>query len=158
MQGRGAIADHRPLPANLALHLSRYANCNRHLQSARCSWYNSVLVQKRSVMIIREIVNLVRQRASEFPVLTVTGPRQSGKTTLVRACFPHYAYANLEDPETRELAETDYRRFFALSSPRPSRRSSTSAGANAADSSSPDPTSRFSERPSPSRLPDAALS
>lgn len=65
-------------------------------------------------MIRREIFNLVRQRASEFPVLTVTGPRQSGKTTLVRACFPHYAYANLEDPETRELAETDYRRFFAL--------------------------------------------
>ena len=65
-------------------------------------------------MIKREILNLVRQRASEFPVLTITGPRQSGKTTLVRACFPNYAYVNLEDPETRELAETDYRRFFSI--------------------------------------------
>lgn len=65
-------------------------------------------------MIKREILNLVRQRASEFPVLTITGPRQSGKTTLVRACFPDYAYVNLEDPETRELAETDYRRFFSI--------------------------------------------
>lgn len=65
-------------------------------------------------MIKREIRNLVRQRASEFPVLTITGPRQSGKTTLVRACFPDYAYVNLEDPETRELAETDYRRFFSI--------------------------------------------
>lgn len=65
-------------------------------------------------MIIREIFNLVRQRASEFPVLTITGPRQSGKTTLVRACFPHHTYTNLEDPETRELAEADYRRFFDL--------------------------------------------
>lgn len=65
-------------------------------------------------MIKREILNLVRQRASEFPVLTITGPRQSGKTTLVRACFPNYAYVNLEDLETRELAETDYRRFFSI--------------------------------------------
>lgn len=65
-------------------------------------------------MIKREIFNLVHQRASEFPVLTITGPRQSGKTTLVRACFPNYTYVNLEDPETRELAETDYRRFFSI--------------------------------------------
>lgn len=65
-------------------------------------------------MIVREITPLIRQRASEFPVVTITGPRQSGKTTLVRDCFPDYAYVNLEDPETRELAETDYHRFFAL--------------------------------------------
>ena len=65
-------------------------------------------------MIEREIASILRQRAAEFPVLTVTGPRQSGKTTLVRACFPGHTYVNLEDPETRELAESDYRRFFAL--------------------------------------------
>lgn len=65
-------------------------------------------------MIVREITPVVRQRAAEFPVLTITGPRQSGKTTLARSCFPHHDYANLEDPETRELAETDYRRFLAI--------------------------------------------
>ena len=65
-------------------------------------------------MIKREIEPLVRQRADEFPVLTIIGPRQSGKTTLAKACFPRYDYVNLEDPETRELAEADYRRFFAL--------------------------------------------
>lgn len=65
-------------------------------------------------MIEREIAPILRRRAAEFPVLTITGPRQSGKTTLVRACFPGHAYVNLEDPETRELAESDYRRFFAL--------------------------------------------
>ena len=65
-------------------------------------------------MIQREIEQLVRRRATEFPVLTLTGPRQSGKTTLVRDCFPDYEYVNLEDPETREMAETDYHRFFAL--------------------------------------------
>lgn len=65
-------------------------------------------------MIDREMSQILCQRASEFPVLTITGPRQSGKTTIVRSCFPNHAYVNLEDPETRELAETDYNRFFAL--------------------------------------------
>lgn len=65
-------------------------------------------------MIKREMASIVRQRAAEFPVLTITGPRQSGKTTLAKACFPRHAYVNLEDPETRDLAESDYRRFFAL--------------------------------------------
>jgi len=65
-------------------------------------------------MINREMASIVRQRAAEFPVLTITGPRQSGKTTLAKACFPRHDYVNLEDPETQELAENDYRRFFAL--------------------------------------------
>ena len=65
-------------------------------------------------MIIREMSKTAKQRAREFPVLTITGPRQSGKTTLAKACFPDYGYVNLEDPETRELAENDYRRFFAI--------------------------------------------
>ena len=65
-------------------------------------------------MIAREMSKIANQRAREFPVLTITGPRQSGKTTLAKTCFPDYGYANLEDPETRELAESDYRRFFAM--------------------------------------------
>jgi len=65
-------------------------------------------------MIEREMTSIVRDRAAEFPVLTITGPRQSGKTTLAKGCFPSYDYVNLEDPETRELAENDYRRFLAL--------------------------------------------
>ena len=65
-------------------------------------------------MISREMAKVAKQRAREFPVLTITGPRQSGKTTLAKACFPDYGYVNLEDPETRELAENDYRRFFSM--------------------------------------------
>ena len=65
-------------------------------------------------MITREMSKIAKQRTREFPVLTITGPRQSGKTTLAKTCFPDYGYANLEDPETRELAESDYRRFFAM--------------------------------------------
>ena len=68
-------------------------------------------------MIKREITKALLRRANEFPVITLTGPRQSGKTTLVRSCFPKHTYVNIEDPETRELAETDYKRFFTLYKP-----------------------------------------
>ena len=40
------------------------------------------------------------------------GPRQAGKTTLVKELFPDYTYVNLEDRVTRELAENDYEGFF----------------------------------------------
>jgi len=49
----------------------------------------------------------------KFPVITITGPRQSGKTTLSKALFPNYYYANLENPEERALAEEDPRAFLA---------------------------------------------
>lgn len=45
--------------------------------------------------------------ASRHPVVTLTGPRQSGKTTLCRATFPEHAYVNLERPNLREQARTD---------------------------------------------------
>jgi len=48
-----------------------------------------------------------------MPVVTVTGPRQSGKTTLCRACFSHLPYANLELIDTRLLATEDPRKFLA---------------------------------------------
>jgi hypothetical protein len=51
--------------------------------------------------------------ASGFPVLAITGPRQSGKSTLARQVFPGLPYVNLEDPDTRELALADPRRFLA---------------------------------------------
>ena len=50
--------------------------------------------------------------ACQYPVVTVTGPRQSGKTTLVRAVFPGHHYASLEAPEQREFALTDPRGFL----------------------------------------------
>ena len=47
-----------------------------------------------------------------YPVVGVTGPRQSGKTTLVRAAFPDKPYVSLEDLDTRDLANEDPRRFL----------------------------------------------
>lgn len=57
------------------------------------------------------------QLSGKFPVVSLTGPRQSGKTTLLQESFPEYLYTSLEDPETRIQAETDPRRFLA-SAPR----------------------------------------
>ena len=45
--------------------------------------------------------------------MTILGPRQAGKTTLVKDLFPNYTYVNLEDRATRELAENDYIGFFS---------------------------------------------
>ena len=50
--------------------------------------------------------------AKGFPVLAITGPRQSGKTTLARAAFPEKPYISLEDPEAQVLATSDPRRFL----------------------------------------------
>ena len=68
-------------------------------------------------MIEREMKDILLKRAKEYPVVTITGPRQSGKTTLVKSAFPKHTYVNLEDPETRELAESDYRRFISMFPP-----------------------------------------
>lgn len=58
-------------------------------------------------MIPRQAVQTLRQMASYSPVVVVTGPRQTGKTTLTRQVFADRPYFNLEDPETREWAEAD---------------------------------------------------
>ena len=49
----------------------------------------------------------------KFPVVSLTGPRQSGKTTLLKEVFPEYMYTSLEEPDTRIQAESDPRRFLA---------------------------------------------
>lgn len=64
-------------------------------------------------MISRRILPSLRESLTYFPVLSLTGPRQSGKTTLLRSEFPEYTYLSLEDPEIREYAETDPVGFLA---------------------------------------------
>lgn len=63
-------------------------------------------------MIARHLATPLVEAARGFPVVSVTGPRQSGKTTLVRAAFPGHAYVSLEDPEHRRFADADPRGFL----------------------------------------------
>jgi predicted AAA+ superfamily ATPase len=63
-------------------------------------------------MIKREINNELEMLATQFPVVTVLGPRQSGKTTLVRSVFPDKSYINLENPKIRAFVEDDLESFF----------------------------------------------
>jgi predicted AAA+ superfamily ATPase len=60
-------------------------------------------------MIKRTAHDTILRLAKGFPVIAITGPRQSGKTTLARSAFPDKPYLTLEDPDTRLLAESDPR-------------------------------------------------
>lgn len=63
-------------------------------------------------MIVRNIAPLFQQLASQYPVITLTGPRQSGKTTLAKSLFPGKPYVTLENPDTRRFATEDPRGFL----------------------------------------------
>ena len=60
----------------------------------------------------RTLASYLKRDAGYYPVVSLTGPRQSGKTTLAKAAFPHLPYVSLEDPEHREFAVKDPRGFL----------------------------------------------
>ncbi|MBM3853844.1 MAG: ATP-binding protein [Verrucomicrobia bacterium] len=64
-------------------------------------------------MIPRHLAATVRTHAREFKIVAVLGPRQSGKTTLMRALFADRPYVNLEEPDQRNFATADPRGFLA---------------------------------------------
>ena len=61
----------------------------------------------------RKFELVLRELAGQYPALTVTGPRQSGKTTLCRSVFPDHGYLNLEPLDQREFAREDPRGLLA---------------------------------------------
>lgn len=65
-------------------------------------------------MYNRQISSYLLKTVANFPVLTLIGPRQAGKSTLARMLFPSYPYVSLEDPDRQSLAQEDPRRFFQL--------------------------------------------
>ena len=64
-------------------------------------------------MIPRTAAPTLQRLAAGFPVIALTGPRQSGKTTLARAVFKNKPYVSLENPDEREFAMSDPKRFLA---------------------------------------------
>jgi len=78
--------------------------------------FNNKLIQpakfKRKILLMivqREMNCAIMNLAKQYPVITITGPRQSGKTTLVKSLFSNYNYYSLEYPDIREVALTDPR-------------------------------------------------
>lgn len=64
------------------------------------------------MIIRRQIEKELKNLMLDYPVVTITGPRQSGKTTLAKIAFPDYTYCNLEIPDIRQLAQNDPHAFF----------------------------------------------
>lgn len=63
-------------------------------------------------MIYRVLGNKILQSATQMPIIAVTGPRQSGKSTLIRYLFPNHTYLNLEDIQLRTFALEDPKGFL----------------------------------------------
>ena len=59
------------------------------------------------MIIQREIISAINLLVDKYPIIAVTGPRQSGKTTLLKYMFPEYRYVSLENPDVRSFATTD---------------------------------------------------
>lgn len=66
-----------------------------------------------TIMIQRVLTGKIEHFLTKYPVILLTGPRQSGKSTLLQHAFPQYDYVSLEEPDMRLLAETDPRTFLA---------------------------------------------
>ncbi len=64
-------------------------------------------------MIYRTLSSKIQQLSTKFPIVTLTGPRQSGKSTLLKALFPDYRYLSLENLDMREFALKDPHGFLA---------------------------------------------
>jgi predicted AAA+ superfamily ATPase len=63
-------------------------------------------------MIYRYLSEKIREVINHYPIIGLTGPRQSGKTTLLKNIFSEFKYVNFEDLDTREFAKTDPRSFL----------------------------------------------
>ena len=81
------------------------------------SFNNFLSLQRKSkdnyMIIGRTLSEKLLQLSSQYPIVTLTGPRQSGKSTLLRNAFPQYKYLSLEDLDIREFARTDPRGFLS---------------------------------------------
>lgn len=66
------------------------------------------------MFIPRLIEQSIKEHIRQYPIISLTGPRQSGKTTLLKSVFPEYKYVSLEDIDNREFAFNDPRGFLDI--------------------------------------------
>ena len=69
-------------------------------------------MKKGDVYYNRSVSKTIKELAKAFPVVSITGPRQSGKTTFLRHNYPNYKYYNLEDPVILDKVKTDPKEFL----------------------------------------------
>jgi predicted AAA+ superfamily ATPase len=65
------------------------------------------------MLIKREITDIAISLSKAFRVVTITGPRQAGKTVLAKMCFPQHKQFDLDDPQLQMLWKSDPKAFFA---------------------------------------------
>ena len=71
------------------------------------------VLKKQSIMSVsRQLVKIINQYLKLYPIIAINGPRQSGKTTMIKNSFPDFEYVNLENPDIRTIAETDPNSFI----------------------------------------------
>ncbi len=63
-------------------------------------------------MISRRLLSKINFLKEKYPIVALTSPRQSGKTTLLKLAFPTYRYVSLEEPDKRDFAENDPKVIF----------------------------------------------
>jgi hypothetical protein len=63
-------------------------------------------------MVVRQIAPILLSALRRFPAVVITGPRRSGKTTLLRTALPHAQYVLLEDPDIQDRVRRDPRAFI----------------------------------------------
>ena len=64
-------------------------------------------------MIARQLATKIQAMRGKSPIITITGPRQSGKTTLIKTLFPDLPYFSMETPDFREQVRSNPRELFA---------------------------------------------
>ena len=74
--------------------------------------YDDISFSEVNMLVKRTLSDYIDEAAKGFPVITISGPRQSGKTTFVKMKFPDYDYISLEDPDMREYVSSDPRDFI----------------------------------------------
>lgn len=64
------------------------------------------------MLVYRQVKDSIKQLIEKYPIIALTGPRQSGKTTLLKSMFSDYRYVSLENPDMRDFAKTDPQSFL----------------------------------------------
>lgn len=105
MRATSLCAENRPVNHLSTAPQQSHLWCNSGLEFRYYTFYIHAMIKRD---ITEELLTLI----GEYPVVTLLGPRQAGKTTLAKSSLPDYSYSNLETPETRDFAMNDPKAYL----------------------------------------------